>query len=109
MARWQCAACGATVDDLLGLCTGCRELRPAEAGWPAGPTLILLYPAEEQRLAAALYRAHVALLGAAGYLPVATSWGETPPGVVDSVFFAHVEESFRVGTLLVTYRREPAP
>lgn len=108
MARWQCAACGATIDDLFGACTKCREVRAPGRGWPADATLILLYPGEEQRVAAAAYRAHATLLAPAGYAPVATSWGETPPGVSDSLFFSNLEEAFRVGTLLVTYRREPA-
>jgi hypothetical protein len=109
MARWSCAACGATTEDLVGLCTGCLELRPAQAGWPSGRILVLLYPANTQAVAAAAYRAHAELLQAAGYAPVTTSWGQDPPGAGVAFFMGNLEEAYRVGTLLVTYRREGPP
>ena len=94
-------------DELWGACTGCRELRPVEGSWPAGPTLVLVYPADTQVDAAGRYRAHAEQLGAAGYAPVSTSWGEEPPGAGAAFFLGNLEEAYRVGTLLVTYRRDP--
>jgi hypothetical protein len=93
-------------DDLWGTCSGCREVRPVEDGWPAGSTLVLLYPANTQVDAAARYRVHLDQLGAVGYAPIATSWGEEPPGAGFAFFFGNLEEAYRVGTLLVTYARE---
>jgi hypothetical protein len=93
-------------EDLWGACAGCRDLRPVEGGWPAGQTLILLYPATTQIDGTDRYRTHAELLAAAGHAPVATSWGEEPPGVGSALFFGNLEEAYRVGTLLVTYRRE---
>ncbi len=96
-------------DEIFGTCNGCRELRPAEPGWPSGRTVVILYTAESQVVAAAAYRAHAVLLDAAGYVPVTTSWGQNPPGAATAFFMANLEEAYRIGTLLVTYRREVAP
>jgi hypothetical protein len=51
---------------------------------------------------------HLEGLGKASYVTVATSWGEERPGVAVALFAAHLEEAGRVGTLLVTYRRDVA-
>ncbi len=107
MQTWTCDACGTYSADLWAACTGCRELRPVERGWPAGPSLVLLYPGDTQVDAAGRYRAHAAALAAAGYVPVATSWGEERPGAGVAFLAAHMEEAYRVGSLLVTYRRDP--
>jgi hypothetical protein len=48
---------------------------------------------------------HAESLATAGYVPVATSWGEERPGAGSAFFAANLEEAYRVGTLLVTYRR----
>ncbi len=108
MDTWQCDACGAVSDELWGACRSRVELRPVERGWPSSPSVILLYPGETQVDAAGRYRAHAADLGGAGYRAAATSWGEERPGAVSATLFAHVEEAYRVGTLLVTYHREVA-
>lgn len=105
MARWTCDACSAWSDDLWAACPACRELRPPGSRWPSGALLIVLYPGDSQVDAAARYRDHAAQLRPLGYAPVSTSWGETRPGAGEAVFAAHLEEAFRVGTLLVTYRR----
>jgi hypothetical protein len=109
MARWSCAACGAMIDDLFAACTACRELRPVEGGWPDGPTLVLLYPGDTQVDASSRYRYHAWQLSSLGYVPVATSWGQERPGASSAFFFANLEEAYRIGTLLVTYVREPRP
>ncbi len=108
MGRWTCDACSAWADDLWGACPACRELRPVGVGGSAGPVVILLYPGDGQVDAAARYRTHAAQLAAQGYVPVATSWGETRPGAGEALFAAHLEEAYRVGTLLVTYHRRVA-
>jgi hypothetical protein len=109
MARWSCAACGATIDDLFAACTACRELRPVEGGWPDAPALVLLYPGDTQVDAASRYRYHAWQLASLGYVPVATSWGQERPGAGSAYFLGNLEEAYRIGTLLVTYRREGAP
>jgi hypothetical protein len=105
MSSWACDACDASSDDLWGACVSCRRLRSTEHSWPAGASLILLYPGDTQVDAAARYREHALQLAAVSYLPVATSWGEQRPGAGVALFAAHLEEAYRVGTLLVTYRR----
>lgn len=108
MSRWTCAECDDRTDDAYATCDRCRAPRPVGDGWPDGPTLILLYPGDEQVDASGRYRAHAEALAAVGYAPIATSWGETPPGVGSALFLGNLEEAYRVGTLLVTYRREGA-
>ena len=106
MQTWECDACGAASDVLWGACPACRELRPVEHGWPSAPSVILLYPGDTQIDAAGRYRTHAARLGPVGYHATATSWGQERPGAASAALFAGVEEAYRVGTLLVTYRRE---
>ncbi len=108
MVRWTCEACGAASDELWGACPACAELRPVERGWPSAVSVILLYPGETQVDAAGRYRAHAASLRTAGYDAVATSWGQDRPGAATAALFAGIEEAYRMGTLLVTYRREAA-
>ena len=74
--------------------------------WPKGPWLILLYPGNTQVDAAERYSTHARHLGKVSYVPVATSWGEEHPGVAVALFAVHLGEAGRVGTLLVTYRRD---
>jgi hypothetical protein len=109
MARWECAACGAMNDPLLATCSGCRDLRPVENGWPGEAMLMLLYHGVTQADAAVRYRDHAITLAGRGYAPVATSWGDERPSAGTAFLFANLEEAYRVGTLLVTYRREPVP
>lgn len=109
MARWSCAACGAMTDDIFATCDGCRDLRLVGGGRPDVPTLVLLYPGDTQVDAASRYRDHARQLSSLGYVPVATSWGEQRPDAGSAFFFGNLEEAYRVGALLVTYRREGAP
>ncbi len=106
MGRWTCAECDDLTEDAFATCARCRSPRTVGGGWPAARTLVLLYPGNEQVDAAGRYRVHAEALASAGYEPVATSWGQTPPGAADAFFFGNLEEAYRVGTLLVTYRRE---
>jgi len=106
MSRWTCGDCDERTDEAYATCHRCQMPRPIGSGWPAGRTLVLLYPGNEQVDASARYVAHAEALEAAGYLPIATSWGQTPPGAGSAFFFGNLEEAYRVGTLLVTYRRE---
>jgi hypothetical protein len=79
-----------------------------DPSWPTSTPLILLYHGDTQIDASQRYAAHAAALDAAGYRVVATSWGEERPSAGGAFFFAHLEEAYRVGTLLVTYRKDPA-
>jgi hypothetical protein len=106
MSRWTCGDCDERTDEAYATCHRCQVPRPTGSGWPAGRTLLLLYPGNEQVDASARYLAHAEALEAAGYLPIATSWGQTPPGAGSAFFFGNLEEAYRVGTLLVTYRQE---
>lgn len=71
-----------------------------------GTTLIKSYPAKNMRQANAIYADDARTLGAQGYAPVATTWGEGSPGV--GRFLALGLFAFAVrpkGALTVTYRR----
>ncbi|MET0773121.1 MAG: hypothetical protein ABWZ82_08565 [Candidatus Limnocylindrales bacterium] len=108
MSRWTCDACGESNLGVWAGCARCRELRPVTADWTGGEVLVALYPGKTQEDAATRYAQHVTELGSAGYEPVATSWGEERPSAGTALFAAHLEEAYRIGTLLVTYRRRPA-
>jgi hypothetical protein len=104
MATWSCDACGAYPDDLWAACPACLELRPVGTRWPSTDLLIVLYPGDTQVDAAARYRTQAAELARVGFTPLATSWGQERPSAGAAMLAAHLEEAYRVGTLLVTYR-----
>lgn len=106
MSTWTCDACGAYPADRWGACPSCSGLRPVERGWPSGATVIALYGGRTQAETAPSYAAHARALEAAGYHPVATSWGDDRPGAGTATLLANIEEAYRAGTLLVTYRRD---
>jgi hypothetical protein len=108
MAMWTCPACDVSSDEAFGACSACRAVRPVDTTWPKATPLVLLYPGDTQVDASQRYIAHASALDGAGYHVVATSWGEERPSAGSAFFFAHLEEAYRVGTLLVTYRKDPA-
>jgi hypothetical protein len=80
------------------------DLPPPEA--KAGAVLIQLYPAPSQADVLRTYRREAARLGAAGWQPVAHSWGDERPGTSLAVVFGYAAATVTWGTLLVTYRPE---
>jgi hypothetical protein len=84
-------------------CFGCGDdLPPPDAR--QGEILAQLYPAATQTQAFAFYRIEAKRLAAAGWYPIAHSWGDEPPSTGMAWVLGYVAESVPWGTLLVTYR-----
>jgi hypothetical protein len=85
-------------------CFGCGlDLDPP--GPDGGSILVQLYPAATQAEAFDFYRLEAPRLAAAGWFPVAHSWGDERVGVGSAVALGDVAGSTPSGTLMVTYRQ----
>jgi hypothetical protein len=99
-------------------CPNCEEAMPignlhcfrcgADIPPPAldsGSILVQLYPAATQTAAFEFYRVEAARLAAAGWYPVAHSWGDERTTVGFAALLGDVAATQLSGTLLVTYRQ----
>jgi hypothetical protein len=84
-------------------CFGCGEDLPPPSA-DGGSVLVQLYPAVRQVDAFDFYRLEAARLAAAGWFPVAHSWGEDRRGMGSASILGDVAASNLSGTLMVTYR-----
>jgi hypothetical protein len=85
-------------------CFGCGEDLPPP-GPDGGSILVQLYPAPTQTDAFEFYRVEAPRLAAAGWYPVAHSWGDERPGSGSAVVLGYGAASIVGGTLMVTYRQ----
>jgi hypothetical protein len=87
-------------------CFGCGlDLQPPVLD--SGSVLVQLYPAVTQAVAFAFYRLEVVHLAAAGWHPIAHTWGdERIGGGTAAVVAGDAAPSLPAGTPLVTYRQE---
>ena len=74
-------------------------------GLDNGSILVQLYPAVTQAVAFDFYRVEAARLAAAGWYPVAHSWGDGRASVGFAALLGDVASTQLSGTLLVTYRQ----
>jgi hypothetical protein len=85
-------------------CFGCgTDITPPRAD--SGSILVQLYPAVTQAKAFEFYRIEAPRLAAAGWYPIAHSWGDERVGVGSAALLGDVVGSWLNGTLMVTYRQ----
>jgi hypothetical protein len=86
-------------------CFGCGlDLPPPVVD--SGSVLVQLYPGISQAAAFDFYRIEVSRLAAAGWYPIAHSWGDDRMSVGFAAVVGDAASSQLVGTLMVTYRQE---
>ena len=86
-------------------CFGCGlDLPPPVLD--SGSVLVQLYPGVTQAAAFEFYRTEVVRLAAAGWYPIAHSWGDERASAGTSALLGDVASSLLSGTLMVTYRQE---
>ena len=101
MARFDtCPNCGAAMPAGSLHCFDCGVDLPVPPP-DSGSVLVQLYPARTQAEAFEFYRLEVPRLAAAGWYPVAHSWGEEPAGKTGETGVTGA-----TGALMVTYRQE---
>jgi len=86
-------------------CFGCGSDLPPPV-LDSGSVLVQLYPGMTQAAAFEFYRTEVVRLAAAGWYPIAHSWGDERSGVGFTALFGDVAATQLSGTLMVTYRQE---
>ena len=86
-------------------CFGCGSDLPLPV-LDSGSVLVQLYPGITQAAAFEFYRTEVVRLAAAGWYPIAHSWGDERSGVGFTALFGDVAATQLSGTLMVTYRQE---
>ena len=86
-------------------CFGCGSDLPPPV-LDSGSVLVQLYPGITQAAAFEFYRTEVVRLAAAGWYPIAHSWGDERSGVGFTALFGDVAATQLSGTLMVTYRQE---
>jgi hypothetical protein len=105
MARYElCPNCEAEMPVGNVHCFACgADIPPPRLD--SGSILIQLYPAVTQGVAFEFYRVEAARLAAAGWYPVAHSWGDERAGAGYAALLGDVAATQVSGTLLVTYRQ----
>ena len=106
MARYDsCPNCDQAMPKGNLHCFGCGSDLPPPV-LDSGSVLVQLYPGITQAAAFEFYRTEVARLAAAGWYPIAHSWGDERAGVGFSALFGDLAATQLSGTLMVTYRQE---
>jgi hypothetical protein len=105
MARYDlCPNCEAEMPAGGLHCFACGANLPPP-GLDSGSVLVPLYPAVTQADGFEFYRVEAARLTAAGWYPVAHSWGDGRASVGFAALFGDVAATQLSGTLMVTYRQ----
>jgi hypothetical protein len=106
MARFDvCPNCGQAMPAGNLHCFGCGLDLPLPV-LDSGSVLVQLYPGISQAAAFEFYRIEVVRLAAAGWYPIAHSWGDDRIRVGSAIVTSDVASSLLAGTLMVTYRQE---
>jgi len=101
MARFDtCPNCGKPMPTGNLHCSDCGAVLPPPV-LDSGSVLVQLYAGITQTAAFEVYRTEVTRLAAAGWYPIAHSWGDERPGARSAATAGPSS-----GTLMVTYRQE---
>lgn len=101
----RCPDCGQTMPLGNLHCFGCGLDLPQRA-LDSGSMLIHLYPAISQAEGFEFYRTEAPRLAAAGWYPIAHSWGDERIGVGSAAAMGDVAAPLLSGLLTVTYCQE---